>query len=485
MKTPSQADSDQLLGAYLVSRNEAKCHFGVIFYTRLIYVCMRRRNSLEIELEEDFRKACKSGDALRSAIARQSKGTREQVHYLDGKVEEIWGTIRLKRIRKEILACETWVLKTHFRWMPCTFCQRWGWRRSIYSTSHAVEWDMRIWRAVERGGHVVDVLTCRFLKPSSEYRPRTASIRHRLACSPPTKANRALFPAGVTPGFSNVGLVPGDTAGRRVFSGISRFTRPSIPALLHPNPTSPSAALRTLMLRAGWTPALFCEIVIRAYTRISRYDGKTARLARRSDVTLGVRVSVARIAPSLLDLGCGERLQLLSDADGNNVQPPPPPSLPGAPDDPQTRSSPIGPDRVKRQATSHPLVFARNSSRVRGVYAEGVAEVASSSPAKRINFFFPSIPLSDIFCEPISSCRLPLQDRPWQIYQHSSTPLESHLRCWQNGPVVAPSNGIVPIREWLGYRGDETLEEIHLWGSADTGDAAGRRGKSVLRVNGF
>ncbi|KAJ8877309.1 hypothetical protein PR048_021763 [Dryococelus australis] len=33
------------------------------------------------------------------------------------------------------------------------------------------------------------------------------------------------------------------------------------------------------------------------------HDGNTARLARRSDEALGVRVSVARIAPSLLDLG--------------------------------------------------------------------------------------------------------------------------------------------------------------------------------------
>ncbi|KAJ8888240.1 hypothetical protein PR048_007727 [Dryococelus australis] len=33
---------------------------------------------------------------------------------------------------------------------------------------------------------------------------------------------------------------------------------------------------------------------------VQRYDGNTARLARRSDETLGVRVSVARIAPSLL-----------------------------------------------------------------------------------------------------------------------------------------------------------------------------------------
>ncbi|KAJ8884324.1 hypothetical protein PR048_016181 [Dryococelus australis] len=38
---------------------------------------------------------------------------------------------------------------------------------------------------------------------------------------------------------------------------------------------------------------------------VQRHDGNTARLARRNDETLGVRVSVARIAPPLLDLGRG------------------------------------------------------------------------------------------------------------------------------------------------------------------------------------
>ncbi|KAJ8874947.1 hypothetical protein PR048_022837 [Dryococelus australis] len=37
--------------------------------------------------------------------------------------------------------------------------------------------------------------------------------------------------------------------------------------------------------------------------RLQRHDGNTARLARRSYEALGVRVTVARIAPSLLDLG--------------------------------------------------------------------------------------------------------------------------------------------------------------------------------------
>ncbi|KAJ8890287.1 hypothetical protein PR048_009795 [Dryococelus australis] len=43
-----------------------------------------------------------------------------------------------------------------------------------------------------------------------------------------------------TPGFSLVGIVPDDGAGRRIFSGISRFPRPCIPVLLHSQLISPS-----------------------------------------------------------------------------------------------------------------------------------------------------------------------------------------------------------------------------------------------------
>ncbi|KAJ8895014.1 hypothetical protein PR048_000323 [Dryococelus australis] len=41
------------------------------------------------------------------------------------------------------------------------------------------------------------------------------------------------IPIGVAPGLSHVGIVPDDAAGQRVFSGISRFPHPFIPALLH------------------------------------------------------------------------------------------------------------------------------------------------------------------------------------------------------------------------------------------------------------
>ncbi|KAJ8894611.1 hypothetical protein PR048_007275 [Dryococelus australis] len=56
-------------------------------------------------------------------------------------------------------------------------------------------------------------------------------VAERSARSAPTKANGAQSPAG--PDFSQVGIVPDDAVGRRVFSGISRLPRPFIPAPLH------------------------------------------------------------------------------------------------------------------------------------------------------------------------------------------------------------------------------------------------------------
>ncbi|KAJ8896830.1 hypothetical protein PR048_002176 [Dryococelus australis] len=61
------------------------------------------------------------------------------------------------------------------------------------------------------------------------------------------KANRTRFPARSPSGFSHVGIVPDDTAGRLVFPGISRVLRSCIPALLHTQLTSPSSAIKTSM----------------------------------------------------------------------------------------------------------------------------------------------------------------------------------------------------------------------------------------------
>ncbi|KAJ8877773.1 hypothetical protein PR048_022229 [Dryococelus australis] len=64
------------------------------------------------------------------------------------------------------------------------------------------------------------------------------------------------IPGLATPGFSQVGIVPDDAAGRRAFSGISRFLHPCIPGLLHAHLPSPSSALKTSLLRAVQNPSL-------------------------------------------------------------------------------------------------------------------------------------------------------------------------------------------------------------------------------------
>ncbi|KAJ8894174.1 hypothetical protein PR048_006784 [Dryococelus australis] len=152
-------------------------------------------------------------------------------------------------------------------------------------------------------------------------------------------------------------IVPGDAAGRRVFSEISRLPSPSVPMLLHTDLASssssqnlaiksrpnvftqravgfcldlflslcrrivkrPLAELRH-MLRVTWEPLTselqgfilhshpgrgdlsHCLSVTDLIRTAHRFDGNTARLARRSDEALGMRVSVARITPSLVEL---------------------------------------------------------------------------------------------------------------------------------------------------------------------------------------
>ncbi|KAJ8867260.1 hypothetical protein PR048_031059 [Dryococelus australis] len=78
--------------------------------------------------------------------------------------------------------------------------------------------------------------------------------------SPSTKTNLPRFPAWSLSGFSSKGVVVDDFAGRRVFSGISSFSRTSILALLHTHLASPSSALKTSLLRAaGAHNRLICK----------------------------------------------------------------------------------------------------------------------------------------------------------------------------------------------------------------------------------
>ncbi|KAJ8891813.1 hypothetical protein PR048_004367 [Dryococelus australis] len=91
---------------------------------------------------------------------------------------------------------------------------------------------------------------------------------------PPTCANQVPFPAGSFPDFRMWEYRPSDVAGRRVFSGMSRFLRPRILALLrfhlaHPNRLSRPPRMGTITrincfswkaVRAGSTSTYTCTL---------------------------------------------------------------------------------------------------------------------------------------------------------------------------------------------------------------------------------
>ncbi|KAJ8889302.1 hypothetical protein PR048_008800 [Dryococelus australis] len=77
-----------------------------------------------------------------------------------------------------------------------------------------------------------------FYRKLAETPRRSRLVRHRSGES-------GLIPDGAAPGFLEVGIVPDDAAGRRVFLGISHL-RPCIPALLNTHLTSPSSILNKI-----------------------------------------------------------------------------------------------------------------------------------------------------------------------------------------------------------------------------------------------
>ncbi|KAJ8873660.1 hypothetical protein PR048_024489 [Dryococelus australis] len=68
------------------------------------------------------------------------------------------------------------------------------------------------------------------------------------------------IPCGVTPGYSHVGIIPDDAVGRRVFSGISRFSRPFIPELLHIRFNHPHRLPRPRWLKRSWSPGFLGDL---------------------------------------------------------------------------------------------------------------------------------------------------------------------------------------------------------------------------------
>ncbi|KAJ8894902.1 hypothetical protein PR048_000209 [Dryococelus australis] len=137
--------------------------------------------------------------------------------------------------------------------------------------------------------------------PAAAQHPGTFGVREQLGTSQVQSLNmprarvasEAIYPTrGCTSSIPGRDHVRGNAADGDVIwwfsSGCSRFA-----------PSFHSADL--FRFRLANTPATIRYPI--TFKTIQRYGGNTARLARRSDEALGVRVSVARMTLSLLDLG--------------------------------------------------------------------------------------------------------------------------------------------------------------------------------------
>ncbi|KAJ8878631.1 hypothetical protein PR048_019214 [Dryococelus australis] len=143
------------------------------------------------------------------------------------------------------------------------------------------------------------------------------------------------IPGEVVSVFSHVADVPDDAAGRRVFSGISRFIHPCIPSLLHTPLASPSSAPKTRWQKQP--KCLHCTLLhfVRLEARLSACSVKTCAMESRrvtTETLHALRVGTIRryacvlvspvSLPRLLTLATGfprGSIPLLSDA--NDAQP--------------------------------------------------------------------------------------------------------------------------------------------------------------------
>ncbi|KAJ8869242.1 hypothetical protein PR048_030814 [Dryococelus australis] len=106
---------------------------------------------------------------------------------------------------------------------------------------------------------------------------RKAAVAERLACSPPTKANRVQ--SNPLPGHSQIFASGNRAAGRRVFSGISLpLPRYYVLAMLHTHLTSPSSVLKTSLLRAAQISSLTqgCTALASHILELSSIPGRVA-----------------------------------------------------------------------------------------------------------------------------------------------------------------------------------------------------------------
>ncbi|KAJ8884384.1 hypothetical protein PR048_016241, partial [Dryococelus australis] len=113
-----------------------------------------------------------------------------------------------------------------------------------------------------------------------------ASLAERFATLASRQGERGSIPSRATPGFSQVGIVPDDVAGWRVFSGISRFLRFSISVPLCSQLASPSSALKTSLLRATQFSSLHFTFGFIAFTISTQHSRRLPDGAKSHSIEL-------------------------------------------------------------------------------------------------------------------------------------------------------------------------------------------------------
>ncbi|KAJ8872443.1 hypothetical protein PR048_026047 [Dryococelus australis] len=126
------------------------------------------------------------------------------------------------------------------------------------------------------------------------YAVHGAAVAEWLAFSPPTKSNRVRSPGRVAPGFSRVGIVPDDAAGRRVFTGLSH-------SLTHTHLNHPHWLSRPRYYREPLPPAAHLEASHQIARCWSELLSGLDQLRRQMDFARGYAPAVSGAERDLLN----------------------------------------------------------------------------------------------------------------------------------------------------------------------------------------
>ncbi|KAJ8895435.1 hypothetical protein PR048_000767 [Dryococelus australis] len=205
------------------------------------------------------------------------------VHSRDVKLH---AEILLKTLRRIIEYCH----RTQWRVVNC--CKT---GRDLSSdTQRASTWSRKIYcpenlrsrrelppvaAALTRVSHVANSRPSPVVVRALHAGPRTHTSLERttretaIPPSPPTQGEQGSIPGRVTTGFLQARIAADDnTAGRRIFSGVSRFPHAFIPALLSSHLTLPSSALKISLLRAAEISQLNSSTYVSRVTTPSEWN---------------------------------------------------------------------------------------------------------------------------------------------------------------------------------------------------------------------